>query len=352
MITTILFLIVLSILVFVHELGHFLAAKMFKIRVDEFALGFPPKVFSFTKGETTYALNALPLGGYVKIHGENPEDVLDVTDKRSFQNVSWWKQVIVLVAGVTFNVIFAWLLLSFSLMIGTSKADINGINPEYIHGQAKVIVQDVLKDSPAAVAGIKPGDIIVGIDSHEVKVAEDVQKDVKVATSTTVSFDIERQAVTSTVVITPTDKKMIGVALAEVAEIRMPVLPALGHGAIGTYSLIKQLGGGVLGFIGNAFVGHASLDQVSGPVGIAKVVGVAGREGFTALLFVATLISISLAIMNILPFPALDGGRVVISVIEGVTRRRLNVKFVNGLNTIGFFLLILLMIVVTVKDIL
>ena len=114
MVTTLLFLLVLSILVFVHELGHFLASKLFKVRVDEFALGFPPKVFSFKRGETTYALNALPLGGYVKIHGENPEDAEDKGDKRNFQNIAAWKQVVILCAGVLFNLLFAWMLMSLT----------------------------------------------------------------------------------------------------------------------------------------------------------------------------------------------------------------------------------------------
>lgn len=131
----------------------------------------------------------------------------------------------------------------------------------------------------------------------------------------------------------------------------MPFFASCVYGAQATYNLILQIGGGVIRFFGNLFVGQASWGEVSGPVGIAKVVGGAGREGFVSLLFVSALISISLAIMNILPFPALDGGRVVIALTEGIIRKRLNTSFVNSLNTIGFFLLITLMIVVTCKDI-
>lgn len=349
MITTILFLLVLSILVFVHELGHFLVAKLFKIRVDEFAIGFPPKIFSKRVGETTYAINALPLGGYVKIHGENPEDETDVGDNRNFQNVSWWKQVLVLIAGVTFNIIFAWLVLSLSLMIGTSKASIEGIPAEYIKGTQEVLIQSVVADSPAALSGIMPGDKIARIQGVEVKNAESVQNIIKQATST-IDVEILRLEASETYTITPKDK-LIGIALAEVAEIKMPLLPALGYGAQGTVNLTHQLGTGVVQFFGKLFVGNASWDEVSGPVGIAKVVGGAGREGVTSLLFVAALISISLAVMNILPFPALDGGRIVVALIEGVIRKRLNSKFVNWINTVGFILLIGLMIVVTFKDI-
>ena len=349
MITTILFLIVLSVLVFVHELGHFLVAKFFKIRVDEFAIGFPPKIISKTYGETTYSLNALPLGGYVKIHGENPEDETDSKDPRNFQNVSWWKQVLVLIAGVTFNIVFAWLILSLSLMIGTSKASIDGIPEKYIKGTQSVIIQDVITESPAATAGISPGEIIKTIQGVEIKKSGDVQAAIKAATAT-VEVVTDKSSVLTAYIVTP-QNGVIGVSLAEVAEIRMPVLSALGYGAQGTYNLTQQLGAGVLQFFGKLFIGDASWDEVSGPVGIAKVVGGAGREGVTSLFFVAALISISLAVMNILPFPALDGGRIVISVIEGIMRKRLNSKLVNSINTIGFILLILLMIVVTFKDI-
>ncbi|MES2622900.1 MAG: site-2 protease family protein [Patescibacteria group bacterium] len=349
MITTILFLLVLSILVFVHELGHFLFAKLFKIRVDEFAIGFPPRIFGKKYGETTYAVNLLPLGGYVKIHGENPEDVTDTKDKRNFQNVSWWKQVIVLVAGVTFNIIFAWLLLSLSLMIGTTKASTEGIPAEYIKGTQSVVIQAVFVDTPAAVAGLLPGEIIRSVQNTPVTSAQDVQNIIHAATGTVV-VETEKAGEKVTHTITP-QNAAIGVSLAEVASIRMPLLPALSYGAQGTYNLTQQLGTGVFQFFGKLFVGNASWNEVSGPVGIAKVVGGAGREGVTSLLFVAALISISLAIMNILPFPALDGGRVVVALIEGVIRKRLNAKIVNAVNTVGFVLLITLMIIVTFKDI-
>lgn len=351
MLTAIIFLIVLSILVFVHELGHFLMAKLFKIRVDEFAVGFPPKIFSFKKGETTYALNALPLGGYVKIHGENPGDEIDTTDARSFQNVPWWKQVIVLAAGVIFNVIFAWLLLSMSLMIGTSKASVDGVPEAYVTGPQQVIVQAVIPDSPAAKAEIKPGDVVLFIGPESIESTTEVQELVKNTVGESVDVVILRDRATSSHTVVFSGEKLMGVSLAEIAEIQMPFFPALKHGLLGTWYLTKELTKGVGGFFGKLFVGDASWDEVSGPVGIAKSVGEASRDGFSSLIFISVLISISLAIMNILPFPALDGGRIVVALIEGIIRKRLNAKFVNGINTIGLGLLLLLMLVVTVKDI-
>jgi regulator of sigma E protease len=351
MITLILFLLVLSILVFVHELGHFLFAKLFKVRVDEFALGFPPKVFSFKRGETTYALNALPLGGYVKIHGENPEDADDKKDQRNFQNISWWKQVLILSAGVIFNILFAWILMSMSLFIGTSKIALDGVQDKYIEGNRQVLIHQILKDSPADKAGIKAGDYIVSINGSSTTGIKQVQESIKNAPSP-FSIIVFKNKATTSIQVEKLENNTIGVGLAETAKVRMGVFSSLYYGAQATYSLTTQVFSGVVGFFGKLFTGNGSWEEVSGPVGIAKVVGTSSQEGFVSLLFITILISISLAAMNILPFPALDGGRIVIAVTEGIIRRKLPTKFVNTLNSIGFILLLVLMLVVTVKDIL
>ncbi len=351
MITTILFLLVLSILVFVHELGHFLFAKIFKVRVDEFALGFPPRVFSFKKGETTYSLNALPLGGYVKIHGENPEDDDNKNDKRNFQNISWWKQITILSAGVIFNILFAWFLMSLSLFIGTSKIALDGVEDKYIEGERKVIIHQVLKDSPADIAGIAAGDEVLFINGSSTTDIKQVQTSIKNAPDS-FSIIVSKNNATSSIKVEKMENNTIGVGLAETATVRMGVFASAYYGAQATYNLTIQIFTGVVNFFGKLFTGNGSWEEVSGPVGIAKVVGSSSEEGFVSLLFVTILISISLAAMNILPFPALDGGRIVIAIIEGFTRKKLPIKFVNTLNGIGFILLLILMLVVTVKDIL
>ncbi len=351
MITALLFLLILSILVFVHELGHFLFSKLFKVRVDEFALGFPPKVFSFKKGETTYALNALPLGGYVKIHGENPGDGSDKGDKRNFQNISWWKQIIILSAGVVFNILFAWLLMSLSLFIGTSKIAVDGLDQKYVQSNKQVLIHQILKDSPADVAGIKAGDVVVSINGSSTTGIYQVQESIKNAPKK-FSLVLLKDQATSSVEVEKMDNNTIGIGLAETAEVRMGFFPSLYYGAQATYNLTTQIFTGVGQFFGKLFTGQGSWDEVSGPVGIAKVVGTSSQQGFSSLLFVTILISISLAAMNILPFPALDGGRIVIAFIEGIMKRKLPVKFVNALNSVGFIILLLLMLVVTVKDIL
>lgn len=350
MLTTIIFLLVLSVLVFVHELGHFLLSKLFKVRVDEFALGFPPRIFSFKRGETTYALNALPLGGYVKIHGENPEDGDNKKDNRNFQNISWVKQVIILSAGVFFNLLFAWILMSLTLLIGTSKVALDGVNDKYIQGERQVLIHQILKGSPADIVGIKAGDYVLSVNGSSTTDIKQVQENIKNAPSPFVII-LSKNNATSSIEVQKAENNTIGVGLAETAKVRMGLLPSIYYGAQGTYNLTTQIFGGVIGFFGKLFTGQGSWNEVSGPVGIAKVVGTSSQEGFVSLLFVTILISISLAAMNILPFPALDGGRIVVAVIEGISKRKLPIKFVNALNSIGFILLLILMIVVTVKDI-
>jgi regulator of sigma E protease len=241
--------------------------------------------------------------------------------------------------------------MSLTLFVGTSKIALEGVNEKYIEGERKVLIHQILKDSPADIAGIKAGDYVVSVNGSSTTNIKQVQESIKNAPTPFVMV-LSKNNATSSMKVEKLDNNTIGVGLAETAKVRMGVLSSLYYGAQATYNLTVQVFTGVTSFFGKLFTGQGSWDEVSGPVGIAKVVGTSSQEGFTSLLFVTILISISLAAMNILPFPALDGGRIVIAFIEGVIRRKLPVKFVNSLNAIGFILLLTLMLVVTIKDIL
>lgn len=362
--TAIIFLLVLTVLVFVHELGHFLAARLFKIRVDEFAIGFPPRIVSWMWGKTRYAINLLPLGGYVKIYGENPDDERSADSMLSKKR---WQQVIVLAAGVTFNVIFAWILLSFSLMAGT-KASADAMPAQIVKDPVLTIVM-VAPGSPAEKAGLKSGDEIVSIaNSNEILASstlsvasvqnliatapQNVQATVKQFKPNTGGKEYEVKSY----VIVPTDglvagKKAIGISMDMVATVKASFFEAFYYGARQTYYLTINVAVGLYDFLKNVFVGQASLEQVSGPVGIAGAVGESAKVGFSSLLVMAAVISANLAVINLVPFPALDGGRIVVVAIESIIRRELNPKVIQWVNGIGFLLLITLMIVVTVKDV-
>lgn len=364
MATTIIFLLVLTVLVFVHELGHFLAARLFGIRVDEFAIGFPPTIASWMWGKTKYAINLLPLGGYVKIYGENAEDE---RSPDSILSKPKWQQVVVLAAGVTFNIILAWLLLSLSLFIGT-KASADAMPKNIVQNPALTIVM-VNPGSPADKAGLKSGDEILSItNSRELLATSTLSvagaQNIIATASSKVQFTVkqfkentgEKEYEVRSISVTPEEgivvgKKAIGISMDMVAMVKANFFESFYYGARQTYYLTQNVAVGLYTFLGNAIMGEASLSQVSGPVGIAGAVGESAKVGFASLLVIAAVISANLAVLNLAPFPALDGGRIVVVIIEAVTRRELNPKIIQWVNAIGFLLLIALMFVVTAKDI-
>lgn len=363
MVTTILFLLVLTLLVFVHELGHFLAARLFKIRVDEFAIGFPPRIWSFVKKGTRFAINLVPLGGYVKIHGEGETDELTPD---SILAKPRWQQAVVLVAGVTFNIITTFLLLTLAFMIGT-KSSAAGFPVDKISDRA-ISVMFVSPDSPASVAGLKAGDEIIAVENSKVQLATtslsvaSIQEAISTSEGS-VLFTVEPAGATgSTTVlnIVPKDgvvagKKAIGISMDEIGQVKLGFFESFIYGAKSTYVLTHNVVTGLWDFFTGIFSSNggakAALASVSGPVGIASIVGSSAAQGFSALLVITAIISANLAVLNLAPFPALDGGRLVIVAIEGIIRRRLNPKVVAWVNTIGFLLLIGLMIAVTFKDV-
>lgn len=377
MITAILFLLVLSALVFVHELGHFLAARFFGIRVDEFFIGFPPRLYSKVIGKTRYGLNWLPFGGYVRIHGENPDDEHtpdNILSKPRYQ------QIVVLIAGVAFNVIFAWLLLSLALVIGTRTSS-DGFAQKYI-SDPSVVIDFVLAGSPAAEGGLKPGDEIINISNFDTSIVlattslsiASIQGVVADSPSVYITYKepvAEKDASTTSNVssdayggkyqiksvrISPVEglapgRTTVGISMNNVGLVKVHSPMALIYGAKETFYLTENIFFGLVDFFKSIFVGKADFSQVSGPVGIAGIVGQATTFGFAYLLTITSVISVNLAIINLLPFPAIDGGRILVVIIEAIIDRPLKHKIINIINLIGFALLMLLMLVVTFKDV-
>ncbi len=352
--TIILFIIILAALVFVHELGHFISAKLFGIRVDEFAIGFPPRLFGFTRGETKYSVNLIPFGGYVKIFGENPDDdsISGTDSSRSFVNAKKWKQIVVLLSGILMNIIFAWILISISLNIGLVSA----LNDQYReHAQnIHVEIDSVLKNSPAELAGLKAGDVIQKINNNTIDNADQVQEIISQSISG-ITMEYERDHATKTVRIIPKEsemKKVIGISMTEVGVVKFSFPRSLWEGAKLTVIETENIAYGIYTFILSLFKGETGLlSQVTGPIGIAGMVGEASRLGASYLLGFIALISINLAVLNFVPFPALDGGRALFVMIEVVIRRKIKPAILNWTNGIGFAILIGLMIFVTYKDI-
>jgi len=356
----IIFLVILGVLIFVHELGHFLVAKKSGIRVDEFAIGFPPRIWGFKKGETEYSLNLIPFGGYVKIFGENPDDEsLNPDAKDSFVNKSKLTQACVLIAGITFNIIFAWLLFSISFMTGYPSV----INEETKNSvvDSRVVITDVVDGSPAQRAGFNSGDQIVSLKSSD-NVLEnnfsvvEVQEFISKGNGQKIDLSYKRGKEVITSQITPekgivSDRYALGIAMDTIGTLKLPVHLALWEGFTMTGQMIRDIAIGLGSFIGQIFVGKANLDGVAGPVGIVSLVESASDFGFVYLLGFTAFISLNLAVLNLIPFPALDGGRLLFVLIEVITRKPIPIKIANIVNGVGFALLILLMIVITVSDV-
>lgn len=355
----IIFLLILAALVFFHELGHFIAAKKFGIRVDEFAIGFPPKIWSKKYGETTYAINSIPFGGYVKIFGENPDDesMKGPDSARSFVNQSRIKQATVLVSGITFNILFAWILISISFMSGLTTS-IQGSYSSYVK-DAHVIVIAAQADSPARLAGLSGGETILSLESEGKRldqVTVDNAQDFIAKSNGPIKIEYKKDNQQKTVNITAIGgviegRKAIGIAMDTIGTVKLPPHRAFFEGAKLTISATKNIAIGLYNFVFDAFRGKADFSQVTGPVGIVGLVGEASTLGVVYLLSFSAFISINLAVINVIPFPALDGGRLLFVAIEAARRKAINPALANLLNSIGFALLILLMLVVTYKDI-
>jgi regulator of sigma E protease len=387
MTTLIIFILVLSLLVFVHEAGHFLAARAFGIKVYEFAIGFPPRAFGWYRdpktgkrhwllgagkdslkdtvvGEQTeeeypgcvYSFNWIPLGGFVRIKGETGQ-FRDEPD--SFGSKPAWQRIVVLAAGVTMNFLLAALLLAGGFMIGLpSDASIleNDRHAQLV-GEPTVVVQQVDPQSPAATADLKLGDVVTSVNGEAMVSADGVVSYIEANQESELTFTIVRGEEQFDTTVRPDyiggmeDKKRIGFALVDAAIVKYPVHIALYKGfvaaangtvaiVIGFYVLITQL-----------IVGNGLAFDVAGPVGIASIVGDSARLGFAYLINVTAMISLSLAVMNILPIPALDGGRILFVIIEKIIRRPVPMKYEQLAHTAGFALLMLLIVVVTWRDI-
>ncbi len=368
--TIIFFIIILGVLVFVHEFGHFIVAKKSGMQVDEFGFGFPPRIGGVYKsggkwkfifgskqptdidqGNTVYSLNAIPLGGFVKIVGENNEDE---TNPKSFINKGFWPRLFTLVAGVVMNVILAWVLLSIGYMVGM-KVGVNTLSDVPAGASftnAQMQITEVVKDLPAYNSGLKPEDIIVSLDGQKFETVKDIQEYVKVHAGSQIDFGLKRASGDLNLKVTPSvnppeGQGPTGIAIALVGKLQYVWYQALWEGAVTT-------GKGLVGIVSGLyqlFAGNIGFGNLGGPIQIAKIVGVVKQSGILALLNLTAFLSLNLAVLNILPFPALDGGRVLFLIIEKIRRKRNNQKIEQYVNAFGFVFLILLMVAVTINDV-
>lgn len=390
------FLLILSILVMIHELGHFLVAKKFGIRVEEFGFGLPPRAIGKKIGETIYSLNWLPIGGFVRLLGEDQEDLETkpklADKKRTFYGRPVWQRAAVIVAGVIMNFILAVLIISYLFTQGVS------VPVDRVH------IEQVESGSPAELAGIKPRDVVLAINGKtvvkgsdfiavtnenletevtlsilrgaslthygevnltcdsceklEVKLVPRKEPPFKKLASEEKTFFTElRQTVRSFFHIAepvkpePPREGPIGVAISTLETKIYPWYLAPVYGPWESLQLSWMLLGGI-GFTLWKLITFQSVSQyIAGPIGIAQITGEAVKYGLKDVLQLMGLLSLNLAIVNILPFPALDGGRLLFVFIEGTTGKKLKAKWERYVHQVGMVILLLLIVLVTLNDI-
>jgi regulator of sigma E protease len=357
--TVFIFLIVIIVLVVVHELGHFFVAKFFGVRVDEFGVGYPPRARKlFTWRGTLFTLNWLPFGGFVKIYGE---ESAEENTRDSFLHQKLWKRVAVVLAGIVANLLLAIVLYGAAFNIGFFAEPGGQFPAGAVISQNETMITSVAKDSPAQKAGFIASDRITAIatkgDTTIPENVTDVVLFVKKHPTDVITFTLFRGNKTKSIQVTPsidqvTQNPSVGISLAEVVYVKVPFLYAIRFG--GTYTVMQFVVTlhSVGSLLSSSFGGgHSLIAQVSGPVGIAQVAGEAYSLGFGSFLAFVALISVNLAVINILPFPALDGGRCILEFFSKNGRSRIPKKVVSTINQVSFLLLIVLMLYVTYHDI-
>jgi regulator of sigma E protease len=374
--TFIVFILILGVLVLVHELGHFLVAKRNGVISDEFGFGFPPRIFGTYKDkkgqrrwvfgnkeigndlknedETVYSFNLIPLGGFVKIRGEDGEDK---KDKKSFANQSIWVRFKILFAGVLMNFILAIVLFSLAFQIGLPES----VGDDYKAGDAKIQIAQVVKDSPAEEMGLEMGDRVLSIQTEEglmpVSKIKTFQEVIENNKGKEISMNIEREGQEKLLVLkseireeAPEGQGLLGVQLVRTTFARYGFFESTWMAIQTSFSMILA----ILVFLGDLIIRLFSSQpvtaDVAGPVGIAVMTGKMVQFGLAYVFQFVALLSINLAVINLLPIPALDGGRIFFLLIEKIKGAPLSQKLEGTANAIGFFLLILLMVFVTVKD--
>lgn len=351
--TLLLFLLILSVLVFAHELGHFVMAKRAGMKVDEFGFGFPPRLFGVKRGDTLYSVNAIPLGGFVRIKGESGEHR---GDSDSFSSKSLWARFLVLIAGVAMNVLVAGLLYGVGFTIGMPSVLDGGLPARAEVTDRKLEVMAVAPQSPAATGGIVSGDAIVSLDGHVFETAdaarayilENGDKGIEVVVQKADGTFVTQKL--SAADIPETQIHGLGVGIVTTGIVSYPAHLAFVYGFGGAFTATRDVAWAFGDLIKTLVVEQKVNVELSGPVGIAVMTGEVAKLGFVYVLQFAAILSVNLAVINVLPFPALDGGRLLFLFIEAVRRRAVDEKTEAVVHNIGFALLMALVVLVTYRD--
>jgi len=394
-VTILIFGLILGVLIFVHELGHFLTAKKNGITSHEFGFGFPPRIFGMVKDEKTgkwrkvwgnkeyygnntlYSVNWIPLGGFVRIKGENPvnEDDAEMdklseedkayvkmsTEPDSFAVQSKWVRFKVLVAGVTMNFLLAWVLIAIVLMIGAPEPKSDDLDQSKVVANIGVQIVEVEAESPADKIGLKIGDsvdqVCSGGECIKITTADGLRDTILKRQGEEVEVHVTRgkeMVVVSGVPRTDIEdgQGALGISMMETVTVRYPWYEAIWEGLMRVIGLTVMILSAFWMMLTNLISGQGVSAEVAGPVGIAMMTQQMRDLGFVYLLQFAAILSVNLGIINILPIPALDGGRILFLIIEAIKGKPVNQKVENIMHTVFFVALIGLMVLITVRDVL
>jgi len=354
MLTIIAFILILGLLVLVHEFGHFIAAKKNGVYVEEFGFGYPPRLFGFKFRNTLYSINLIPLGGFVKLYGEEAGELgaekttKKIPSNQAFTNKKPWQKLIILCAGVLGNFLLGWILISilFTQGIPIPTKD--------------VIIDRVAFNSPAQYAGLKPKDILleITIDNkiEKLKSTNDLIDLSKKYAGQKLNIKIKRANIEKIISIVPrknppTGQGPLGIVVTSFIEKRYPWYQAPFFGLIEAFNITIKIVSELGKTLFQLLTFKKPQIDVAGPIGIAQFTGQAIKFGRNAVLEFIALLSLNLAVLNIFPFPALDGGRLVFVIYEWITKKRVNKNLEKYLNLTGFSLLILLALLVSISDV-
>jgi regulator of sigma E protease len=338
------FLAVIGPLIFIHELGHFLVAKWRGVRVERFSLGYPPRLFGFKRGDTDYCVSAVPLGGYVKMAGENPEEP-HAGAPDEFGSKSASSRAMIIAAGPLANYVLAFFLYSLTIWIGGDLVAVdNGLR-----------VGSLREDMPAAAAGLAEGDLMLALDGVPLTAFQDLRDYVGPRPETPIEMTVERDGDTLKLELVPVltsdpqtgeDMGMIGLSPAAAYQ-SIGFFASISRGADATWQNTKM----VAGFFGRFVSGRESMSNLGGPLFIASVAGQVAEQGWRVLLSFMAILSINLMILNLLPIPVLDGGQLAFILIEKLKGTPLSITQRIRVQQVGLAFLFMVIILVTINDI-
>lgn len=354
------FVAVLGLLVLVHELGHFIAAKVFGVRVEEFGFGYPPRLFGRKYKGTLYSFNWIPVGGFVKIEGVQGGDQVNTKASAAMTSFSVkprWQRFLILGAGIVMNIVLAAVLFSLVLMIGARSS----IVPEQLPSNASVTnaavtAVSVDENSVAYSNGLRADDSVIALNEQPITRVAELRATLQtLPMDSSVTLHIRRantEITIATKVIQLADgSNGLGAYFSDTGIVRLPFVSAIGYGFMQSGQMFIAIIVGFGHIVTQLFGGESVAGEISGPLGIAALTGQATKLGLVYVIQFAALLSVNLAVFNLLPIPALDGGRLAFLAVETIMRRPLNQKIEAIIHNVGFLVLLLVIMLVTIKDV-